>query len=254
MKKEVKLDVSQAVSVVAASPENSPISILPVLALDPQLAPFREAADNLAAQSERALIDTERKWQKGSDFLTVCDEQWDQLEALRKATKGPVDDYGKFIQAIFVPIQQRVAAAKLLVSNRMSAFQLAEEARRKKVAEDLQKANEEAAAKLAQEAEDRGDTDTAQAILEVATTAPVPVAPLRLGGTNSYGRSTFNAKRWTASVEKPFEVLQAILDGKLPVSLIEWKQSELNKEATKLKVEKVVHGLKVFQTSNLQQR
>jgi hypothetical protein len=254
--KKVSLDVSKAIALApAGSYEGRDISILPILALDPQLQPFRDAAVNVAAQSERAVIDSEQAWQKGADFLTVCQEQWDQLEALRKAVKKPIDDYGKFIQALFVPLQTQFASAKTTVSGRMSLFQKAEQKKREDAARAVQKANEEAAAKLAQEAEERGDTAGADAILQVATMAPVTAAPLRLGGTNSFGKSTSTVKRWTGSVDNPMEVLRAILDGKLPISIVSgWSQVEINKVSSTLKVEKTVHGLKLFQSENIQQR
>ena len=256
MTKKVFLDTSKAVLLAPEGAfEGRGISILPVLELDPQLKPFRDAAINVTAQAERAVIDSEKAWQKGTDFLTVCTEQWDQLEALRKAMKGPVDDYGKFIQSLFVPLQARFATAKTTVSERMRLFLKAEEAKRAAAAAAVQKANEEAAAKLAEEAEKRGDTAGADAILQVATMAPVAAAPLRLGGTNSYGRSTNTVKRWTGSVENPMDVLKAIIAGQLPISIIkEWSQVDINRIAANLKVEKTVHGLKLFQSENLQQR
>lgn len=254
MPTKVSLDTSKAVSLVSASPGVQPIAILPVLELVPQLVPFEKAADNLEAQADRALIDSEEAYQRGTDYLTVCQDQWDQLEDLRKATKKPVDDYGKFIQSLFVPLQTRIATAKTKVNGLMFAFHKAEEKRRTEEADAQKKRNEEAAQALATEAEARGDTATAQAILDVATAVPVPAKSVRIGGTNSFGRSTGIAKRWTATVEKPMEVLQAIIDGKLPISVLEWKQAELNKVASGLKVEKTVFGLKVFQAENLQQR
>lgn len=253
---KVSLNTSGSLEVVPAFTMGSaaPISILPILELVPQLEPFKVAADDVEAQSQRAVIDSEDAYQKGTDFLTVCTDQWQQLENLRKAVKAPIDDYGRFIQSVFVPIQTKFANAKQSVATRMLAFHQAEEKRREAEAAAHRRRNEEAAQLLAEQAQARGDHATANAILEVATTAPVPVARQRIGGTNSFGRSTAPVKRWTASVERPMEVLQAIIEGKLPISLIDWRQVELNKIASDLKVEKVVHGLKVFQTSTLQQR
>lgn len=252
---KVSLDISKAVPMVpVGSGYGNPLSILPVLELVPQLEPFRVAADNVEAQAGRAVIDSEEAWQKGSDFLTVCSDQWQQLEDLRKAVKGPVDDYGKFIQSLFVPIQHRFAAAKTSVAERMRLFQKAEEKRRADELAAKQRANEEAAQALAAEAEARGETAQAAAILDIATMAPAPQKAPRLGGTNTFGKSTTLAKRWTATVEAPMDVLKAILEGRLPISLIEWRQVELNKVASSLKVEKTIHGLKVFQAESLQQR
>lgn len=254
--KKVSLDTTRAIDVVPAGAigDAAPISILPILELVPQLEPFKEAATNIEGQASRAVIDSEEAFQKGADFLTVCQDRWQQLEDLRKATKGPIDDYGRFIQAIFVPLQTRFETSKTTVNDRMLAFHKAEKERREREAEEHRRRNEEAAQLLAEQAEKRGDTASAEAILEIATVAPVRQAAPRIGGTNSFGKSTNLVKRWTASVEKPMEVLQAIIDGKLPISLIDWKQVELNKVANTLKVEKVVHGLKVFQSESLQQR
>jgi hypothetical protein len=237
-----------------AVPLSTGISILPALALVPQLEPFKAVATNLEAQAERAVIDSEDAWQRGSNFLSVCTDNWEQMEDLRKAVKGPIDDYAAFIQALFKPIQSRIAAAKQSVSGRMLTFQRAEEAQRRAAAEAVRKANEEAALRLAAAAEESGDVSTAAAIMDVAVMAPWPHPAARLGGTNTFGKSTGVAKRWTASVEAPMQLLAAIIAGHIPMSVIEWKQAELNKVATALKVQKSVHGLKIFQTESLQQR
>lgn len=237
-----------------AVPLSTGISVLPALALIPQLQPFKKAVENLEAQAQRALIDSEAAYQKGSDFETICKDNWDQLEALRKATKGPIDDYGKFVQALFVPLQLRFMTVKITVNQKRLAWFKAEQKRQQDAEEVIRKANEEAAQKLAEQAEKAGDTASAAAILEVATMAPMPQPTMRVGGRNSFGKSDSLAKRWTASVENPMEVLKAILEGKVPISVIDWKQVELNKIASQLKVEKTVFGLKVYQTETLQQR
>lgn len=237
-----------------AVPLTTGISVLPALALVPQLEPFRKAVENLEAQAIRALIDSEAAYQKGSDFETVCSDNWTQLETLRKATKGPIDDYGKFVQSLFVPLQTRFADTKSIVNAKRLAWFKAEQKRQEDAAEAVRKANEEAAQKLAEQAEKSGDTAGAEAILEVATMAPTLRPTMRVGGRNTFGKSDSLAKRWTASVENPMEVLKAILEGKVPISVIDWKQVEFNKIASQLKVEKTVFGLKIYQTESLQQR
>lgn len=237
-----------------AVPLSAGISVLPALALVPQLEPFKRAVENLEAQADRAVIDSESAYQKGSDFETICSDNWNQLEDLRKAVKGPVDDYGKFIQSLFVPLQTRFKAAKEAVNSKRLAWWRAEDKRQKEAAEAVRRANEEAALKLAEQAEKSGDTAGAAAIMEVATMAPAPKPAMRVGGRNTFGKSDNLTKRWTASVENPMEVLKAILEGKVPISILEWKQAELNKVASQLKVEKSIFGLKIFQTESLQQR
>lgn len=231
------------------------INVLPALKLIPVLAPFKVGADNVDGQAGRAVIDTEEAYGKASNLATICQQNWDQLEDLRKAVKGPVDDYAKFIQALFVPLQLKFKAAKDTTLAKMLTFQKAETARRAAAAEAVRKANEEAAQKLAEEAQERGDTATASAILDVATMAPVPVAAPRFTGSNAFGKSTSARKVWVASVAEPMVVLKAIIDGKLPISLIkEWSTSELNRIAGAVKAETTSNGLKIEFKESLQQR
>lgn len=230
------------------------VSVLPALRLVPQLEPFKVAVTELEAQAGRAVIDSVDNYQKGSEFLSFCASNWDQLEALRVAVKRPIDDYAKFIQSLFVPLQNRFAAAKTTVGGKMLVFKKAEDARAAAAQEAIRKANEDAALKLAEEAQSKGDTSGAHALLEVATMLPVPTIAPRLGGRNSMGKSTGTTKRWVGSVEKPMEVLQAILDGKVPISIIEWKSAELNKIAAGLKVTATLNGIKMEQTESLNQR
>jgi hypothetical protein len=248
MEPPVSLNTTDAIVV------SSDISILPILKLVPQLEPFKEAATKLEAMAERAVIDSEDAYQRGSDFETICRQRFDQIETLRKATKKPIDDYGKLVQSIFLPIQERFTAARAKVNAKRLTFYKAEEKKRLDAAEAIRKTNEAAALKLAEEAEKSGDAAGAAAILDVATMPAQAVAPLKLGGTNTYGKSTNLTKRWTASVDNPMALLNAILAGNVPISIIEWKQVELNKVAASLKVEKTVFGLKVYQTESLGQR
>lgn len=230
------------------------ISVLPALRLVPQLEPFKVAATELEAQSDRAVINSVDKYQTGSEFLSFCAMNWDQLEALRVSVKRPIDDYAKFIQSLFVPLQNRFTAAKKSVADKMLVFKQAEDARAAAEQERIRKANEEAALKLAAESEARGDTAGASALLDVATMMPAPVVAPRLGGRNSMGRSTGTTKRWVGSVENPMVTLKAIIDGKVPISIIEWKQAELNKIAAALKVTATVNGIKMEQSETLGQR
>ena len=231
------------------------ISILPALKLVPALEPFKAAATDLEAQGERAVIDTDEAYQKGSDFLTLCDQQWRQLEDLRKATKGPVDDYGKFIQGLFLPIQSRFVAVKEGMKARMLSYQKAAEARRLEAERKVRAAQEAAALELAEQEAKGGNTAAADAILEAASAAvPARAPPRKIGGSNTFGRSTHVAETWVGRVVEPMEVLKAIIAGQLPVTLLEWRQVELNQVARSVKVEGTYRGLKIEKVEGLRQR
>lgn len=230
------------------------VSVLPALRLVPQLEPFKLAVAELETQGARAVINSVDTYQRGSEFLSFCASNWDQMEVLRVAVKKPIDDYAKFIQSLFVPTQNRFTAIKNAVAAKMLTFKKAEDARVAAEQERIRKANEEAALKLAAESESRGDTAGASALLEVATMMPVAYAAPRLGGRNSMGKSTGTTKRWVGSVENPMVLLKAIIDGKVPISVIEWRTAELNKIAAGLRVTATVNGIKMEQSETLGQR
>jgi hypothetical protein len=231
------------------------VSVLPALRLVPALEPFKAAATDLEAQGERAVIDSDEAYRKGSDFLSVCEQQWRQLEDLRKATKGPVDDYGKFIQQLFLPIQSRFVAVKGSMSMRMLTYQKAAEARRIEAERKVREAQEAAALELAAKEAESGNTAAADAILDAATLPTTARAPARkIAGSNTFGKSTHIAETWQARVVEPMEVLKAIIAGQLPVTLIDWRQVDLNAVARTVKVEGVYRGLKIEKVEGLRQR
>lgn len=257
-----KVEVSQEKAITlqppaaasAEAPATHAISVLPVLELLPQLVVFDERAQELEEMETRAVIDSADAYTRGSDFETICKTNFDQLEALRKAVKGPVDDYAKLIQSIFVPKQSRFNAVSKLMNAKRTVYYKAEQARLEKEAADQRKKNEEDMLTLAEQTEAAGDAKGAAAILEAATTAPVPVAPVRIGGSNSFGKSSSMTKRWVGTVEKPFEVLAAIISGKYPIDMIQFQQAELNAAAKKIGAKGTFNGLKVDQSETLGNR
>lgn len=107
---------------------------------------------------------------------------------------------------------------------------------------------------MAAERERQGDTEAAAAIMDAATMAPMPVAAPRMAVTNSFGQRAQTSSRWVGAVENPMGVVQAIVNGKLPISLINWSQSELNDVAKKIKVAGVHLGIKVSQEDSFGMR
>lgn len=236
------------------APATQAISVLPVLELLPQLVVFDERAQELEEMQLRAVIDSADAYTRGSDFETICKNNFEQLEVMRKTVKGPVDDYAKLIQSIFVPKQTRFTAVSKLMNAKRTVYHKAEEKRLADEAAAQAKKNEEEMLKLAEQTEAAGDAKGAAAILEAAVVAPVPVSQVRIGGSNSFGKSSSITKRWVGTVEKPFEVLAAIISGKYPIDMIEFKQIELNSAAKKIGAKGTFNGLKVDQSETLGNR
>lgn len=221
------------------------ISILPGLEIAARLAPFQARATELEAMAGRAIIDSQDAMQRGTEFMSICSRDWTQLETYRKAVKGPVDDYAKFIQSLFVPLQTRIKTAQNKVGRLVLDYDKAQrEAALKKQQEELA-AQQAAAEKLAEQAQAAGKHDEANAILDAAISAPPPRAPAKTVVRSSSGKAFSTRKTWTASVVAPMDVLKAILEGRIPITVLEWKQAELNKLAGATRVAGTFNGLKI---------
>lgn len=232
------------------------IQLMHPLELVRLMSPFVQNATSMGAQAARAVINSDKAYQVGTEFLSTCTQQWQAIEDLRKRAKVPVDDLGKYIQSQCVPSQQLLVTARGLVEQSMLKYRRVVAEREAAIAEETSKRQEADALKLAEQEEKRGNTGVAAAILDAAT-APVPVrAPAPIGGakTNSMGRSTNEAVRWIGTAEAPMTVLKAIIDGVYPISMIEFKEGELNKAAKTVAAVGTFHGLKVAKSESLRQR
>jgi hypothetical protein len=231
------------------------ITLMHPLELIRQVTPFVENANELSAQAERAVINSDDAYNKGTEFLSSCTQQWNQIESIRTTAKKPVDDFARFIQNQCTPAQGLLTTAKRKLGDLMLAYRRKVEADRAAAAEIVRKAQEAEALKLAEQEQDKGNTGVAAAILDAATTmpAPRPAAPIGGARTNSFGRSTNVASRWVGSPAEPMTILAAIIKGNIPVSCIEWNQAELNKVAKAVGVVGVFNGVKVEKSDSLRQ-
>lgn len=236
---------------LAVSPD---LSIAPALEISAQLVPFHDAVLELEGQGSRAVIDSQETFQRGTELLSICKQHVDQLETFRVTVKRPIDDYAKFIQALFKPLIDRLTVTQKGVGQKMLAFQKAERERLEELARAKRRQQEEEAVRLAQEREAQGDTKAAEAIMEAATMAPQPLAAPRMATTSSLGHRTATTATWRGEVADPMTLLRAILELKVPIDVINWSQAELNAVARKVKVEGVHHGIKVSKEESLGMR
>lgn len=221
-----------------------------------QTQPLMENATQLHSQSERAVIDSDANYVKGTEFLTTCTNQWNLLEELRKLAKAPVDDLAKFIQSQCRPSQDLLTEAKAAVSTKMLHYRKEVENARALEAARVRKQQEEEALKIAQDEENKGNASLASAIVDAVVTPATTVRTAPIGGarTNSFGRSTNVVSRWVGTVVEPMMVLQGIISGKIPISCIDWSAIELNKVAKAIGVEGTYLGIKVAKAESLQQK
>lgn len=229
------------------------ISLIDPLLLIPHLQGHRDVADSLFEQEKRAVIDSQDAYDRGTEFLSACALHWNKIEELRKQAKVPVDQLGEFIQEQTTPWQRRLDGAKKSITAKMVAFNTKRRQEREAADKLVRDAQEQAALKLAQEQEAKGNTAIAGAILEAATVER-PVARATPAGTNSFGRSTGSSFTWKGSAAEPMTILGGIIAGKIPISVLEFKDGELNKVAKSVGVEGTFMGIKIEKVEGLRQR
>ncbi len=224
---------------------SSNLSIAKLIDVAKSLEPFTAIANEIEAMSKRAVIDSQEKFDKGSNFLSLCAAKYNQIEAYRKSIKKPIDDYAKLVQSVFMPILDKIDTAKSLVSTQMTDWQRNERKRIEAEQAEIRRKQEEEAQRLADEERKKGNETTAAAIEQAAAAAPVS-APVKLGTTNDFGQKFNTRETWKASVVDKKLVLGAILRGTLPLDLVDFPLAELNKFAREQKVERVIEGIKVY--------
>lgn len=206
------------------------ISIIPLYQLQDDLEPIEANLQDIEGQVERAAIASQDAYQGGSDILSAIQLQLNTLEAKRVEAKKPADDYGKLVQKIATPLKERLDAAKKTLTAKMLVWHNAEAARLRAAQETIRKQQQEEAERLAAKAREQGNEKTAERIEEMVAASPTAPTP-RVGIANYTGKTHGSRVYWNGEVVEPMVVLRAILDGKIPISAIEFNKSSLNKVA-----------------------
>lgn len=208
----------------------------------------------LEAAAQRAKVESEEDFNKASNFISLVDQQWKQIEALRKSVKTPVDDYAALIQATFTPYLNRLKTAKENVRKLATDWWNREEERKRKEAEALRKQQEEEAHRIAQEHQAAGREDVAEAVLSAAMNAPVVVDKPVMTTVNAFGKRTVAPKRWKGEVTDREALLRGILEAKIPWVVIQIQQKEIDTVARQFNAEGTFCGIRCYQETVLQQR
>lgn len=208
------------------------ITIAPLIKLQDDLLPYEDNIENIEGQAQRAEVSSQESYQAASDVLSAIQAQVSQLEKLRVDAKKPADDYGKLVQRLVVPLQERLNSAKQTFNQKMLRWRNEEEARQRAAQEAIRKQQEEAAAKLAEEQRAKGNEQAAQQIEEMQAAAPTAPTP-RVGHANYAGKTHAKRTYWLGDVQDPMEIIRQVAAGKLPLHVVEFSKSGLNAVATK---------------------
>lgn len=170
--------------------------------IEPTDATIFDNARSLVEQASRVpaeLPDAETCGRAGdlAKFLKVASTKVDEI---RDGRVRPLNQQVKAINAEFKPVSEAIEAARKGVLAKVTAFQLAEDRRRREEAEALRRKQEEEALALAAKAEAEGKAEEAEAIVEKAATVVVPTATTTIA-RGDFGSTTSLRDNWTFEVE-----------------------------------------------------
>lgn len=237
---------AEANSMVTIAPS---IDIAPFIRITGSLKRFDENISDVAAQCERAEITNADTYKSGTDLMQFISSQLKQIEEYRVSVKRPIDDYAKLIQSVFVPLKTKYEQSRTVIERKMIAWRSAEEKRVAEEAARIRKIQEDEAIRIAAAAEARGDNIGAQAVVEMASKAPAPKTFTPI--TGSAGKALGKRVYWIGEPHDPMQILRHIVAGDLPISIIEFSRSGLNKVATDKQTEGVALGIKISKSETL---
>lgn len=210
------------------------------------LTPYTKNANDLVEQANRAVINDQGTFDTAVDFIKICNSNSTKAEEARKSLTKPLNNHVKWINAQFKPITDQIDQAKRIMNNKTTAYQKTERERLEREAEEERKRQEETALEEAEAAQERGDSATSDAILDVASNTPAPqeIKPVGRGGLT--GASGGLKDNWNGTVASIKDICAAVVKGDLPESIIrEISKSGMNEIARNRKEEGVFHGIKI---------
>lgn len=202
------------------------------------------------ADSYRALtIKTAHDCEFAVEVLSKMKAECKTLETRRKEITKPIDDAKKSVMALFKPALDAYAGVEAVLKPKIAQFHREQEQKRRaeqaKAEEAARKAREKLEAK-AEKAREKGKEELAISFeMDAMTTVSATPAP----ASKVAGVAT--RKTWKAEVLDVKAVCLAIANGDIPVSVLDFKQAELNRFAATWQDNKTFEGLRIYQDTNV---
>lgn len=198
-------------------------------------------------------IKTHEDCQAAADVLSDAKARVQALEDRRKLITGPLDLAKKSVMDLFRPATDALSALERVLKPKIAKFHQDQEAERLRLeAEAADKAKRERE-KLEAKAEKLREQGKAEQAEQLQIQAETTVAATPVLHTPKVSGISMR-KTWTAEVTNPVEFLKAIIVGDAPVTVLEFKQAELNRLAGVWQSNKTIPGLSITQKSSVASR
>ena len=204
--------------------------------VSPQQQEQMTSAQNYFVSAQEFTVDSNASFEVAADELKAIKSKIKELDSDRKAITKPLDETKKRIMDLYRKPLAFLTQAETYLKRSMLSFQQeqeklrrAEEAKR----QELARKEQERLQKRADQAAASGKSEKAEMLQEQADTVPTPMVYASKPQTS--GIST--RKTWYAEVTDSKALLQAVLDGRAPISVVSINMQVLNKMAVALKNE-----------------
>lgn len=216
----------------------------------------------IAEQMANAIeISSDEENEMAINTLSNVKKYFKEIESSESEAVKPINTLKQRVKDLYRPIIDSFEKSEKIIKDKMLTFAKEKEAERKRLEAERQKAFEEAQAKAKAEAAEKqriADAEakknkTAPVVVETAyVEPPKPILEEKTVKT-SVGSSTI-IKSWKGEVSNPMELLKAIIDGRVSIAVVDFKQIELNNYAKAKKVEGVFDGIKVYENQTVSAR
>lgn len=243
--------------------------------------------ENALIQTEEIKIDPLRvdlvKWnaysieaEQTADFITITDDEENgmaintlskikqfgkEVESARTETVKPLNDLTKRVNAMYKPITESLSKSETVIKGKMLTFSNEKERTRREEEAKRQREFEEAKRKAEQErieAQKKADAEakknkTVPVIVEQKFVEP-PAPLMQEKTVRASEGSTSIVKSWKGEALNEIAILKGIIEGRISISVVEFKTMELNNFAKAKKVEGVFDGIRVYEHQNIMAR
>lgn len=235
---------------MTTAPTTSPLDPAPTLAL---VSANLENAMQLMEQAERAVVSSIEELDKATDFMKICTSLVKRAEDLRTGAVAPLNSHVKWINGEWKPVVEKIEAAKRIVQVKATTYATRVQAEQRAAQAAAQKIIDDATLAAAQAAQDKGQTEIAELIVESAANTR-QMAPVVTKGRGSLSGATSSLQgRWVGAVqpEDVKTVCAAIASGVLPASIISFSQGPLNMIAKEVARAGLYHGISITNGAKL---
>lgn len=219
----------------------------------PNQLQLTEQTNKLVEAANAITISDHQSLQRAADYLAENKAEQKRMEEERKDLVGPLNETVRKINAKYKPFTEALQRAEQIIKGKIGTYDREQERiRQRELAEAEAKARRErerleARAETAREKgnEEKAETLAMQAASTVAA-VPAETTPKVSGASTR--------KVWKADVQDVRKVCQLIAEGKLPPTLVEFKQVELNKIASTWQNTQEFPGLRIYQDYSVASR